>query len=151
MQTMTLEQLRATTEAGGVLGVTLLAQGAAFYVNIETRRGEALFVSAKEKKPRKFIDPRKAMMLLREIGVRTMRVNAEQWIPEEIEFEKRQRPDSASRMKQAFEAKGYRDWLTGQVQEAINDPRPSVPHSDVAAAWATERAALVQLAESMGS
>lgn len=119
MQTMTLEQLRATTDAGGVLGVTLQAQGGAFYVNIETRRGEAMFVSTKEKKPRKFIDPRKAMLLLREIGVRTMRVNAEQWRPEEIEFEKRQRPDSAELLKKKHQAADYDTWFRNAVEGAL--------------------------------
>jgi hypothetical protein len=120
MQTMTLEQLRATTDAGGVLGVTLQAQGGAFYVNIETRRGEAMFVSTKEKKPRKFIDPRKAMMLLREIGLRTMRVNAEQWRPEEIEFEKRQRPDSAELLKRKHQAADYDTWFRNAVEGALD-------------------------------
>lgn len=119
MQTMTLEQLRATTDAGGVLGVTLKAQGGAFYVNIETRRGEAVFVNTKEKKPRKFIDPRKAMMLLREIGLRTMRINAEQWRPEEIEFEKRQRPDSAELLKKKHQAADYDTWFRNQVEGAL--------------------------------
>lgn len=119
MQTMTLEQLRATTAAGGVLGVTLKAQGGAFYVNIETRRGEAMFVSTREKKPRKFIDPRKAMLLLREIGLCTMRINAEQWRPEEIEFEKRQRPDSAAMLKKKHQAADYDKWFRSQVEGAL--------------------------------
>ena len=39
-------------------------------------------------------------------------------------------------------------WLTQQVQEAINDPRPSVSHSEVVAEWAIERAALLKQVES---
>ncbi|WP_254661869.1 hypothetical protein [Burkholderia sp. CCA53] len=40
MHTLTLEQLRATTDAGGVAGVTLKAQGGAFYVKVDTRNGD---------------------------------------------------------------------------------------------------------------
>ena len=41
MQIMTLEQLRAASNAGGVSGVTLVGQGAAFLVQIATRSGPA--------------------------------------------------------------------------------------------------------------
>ncbi|MEQ1667542.1 MAG: hypothetical protein ABL868_03720, partial [Sulfuriferula sp.] len=65
MQQLTLEQFRATVEAGGVMAVTLKAHGAAFAVQAETRRGEAVLVDSRRKQPRMFIDPRKAMMILR--------------------------------------------------------------------------------------
>jgi hypothetical protein len=29
----------------------------------------------------------------------------------------------------------YVAWLTKEVQEAIDDPRPSLPHSAIVAAW----------------
>jgi hypothetical protein len=76
MQTMTLEQFRAMVDAGGVLSVTLKAQGAGFMVNVETRRGEAVMVRARDKAPRRFVDPRKAMVLLRDLGIREARVGA---------------------------------------------------------------------------
>ena len=56
-----------------------------------------------------------------------------------------------SSMKNAHQAAAYKGWLTQQVQEAIDDPRPSVPHEQVAVDWATERAALVKRAETMGN
>jgi hypothetical protein len=62
----------------------------------------------------------------------------------------RKRTDAAERMKNAHEAAAYEGWLTQQVQEAIDDPRPSVPHSEVVAEWAAERAALLKQAERMG-
>jgi len=39
MQSMTIEQLRAASDAGGVEGVTLKGQGGAFLVQIATRSG----------------------------------------------------------------------------------------------------------------
>ena len=39
MQSMTLEQLRVASNAGGVSGVTLKGQGGAFLVQIATRSG----------------------------------------------------------------------------------------------------------------
>lgn len=33
----------------------------------------------------------------------------------------------------ALEAVGYDQWLAAEIQEAIDDPRPSVPHAKVMA------------------
>lgn len=104
MQTMNLEQLRATVDAGGVSGVTLKGQGAAFYLAVKTRKGnEVVVVTAKGRggqppQPRRFVDPRKAMLLLREIGIRELHIDGTQWRPEEGELE-RSRPDRAEAMK----------------------------------------------------
>lgn len=133
MQTVTLEQLRATTDAGGVLGVTLKAQGPAFFVRIETRRGERVLVTTRRREPRKFVDPRKAMLLLREIGIREMRVDGTQWRPEEIELEKKSRPDSAQALKQAHEAKSYLGWVQDKVAASLIDPAPNLGHDQVMA------------------
>lgn len=46
MQSMTLEQLRTASEAGGVSSVTLKGQGGVFFVQIATRNG-SLTVLAK--------------------------------------------------------------------------------------------------------
>ena len=39
MQSMTIEQLRAVSDAGGVEGVILKGQGGVFFVQIATRSG----------------------------------------------------------------------------------------------------------------
>ncbi len=36
-------------------------------------------------------------------------------------------------MKRAHEAAAYDTWFRAQVQEAIDDPRPSIPHAQVMA------------------
>ena len=41
-------------------------------------------------------------------------------------------------------------WPTRQMQEAIDDPRPSMPHAQVAAEWKLERAALAKQAKCAG-
>ena len=38
------------------------------------------------------------------------------------------RNDAAERMRHAHQAAAYDKWLRAEVQEAIDDPRPSVPH-----------------------
>lgn len=58
MQSMTLEQLRAASKAGGVSGVTLKGQGRAFFVQIATRNGSsAMLFKARSTEPRRFGSP----------------------------------------------------------------------------------------------
>ena len=45
MQSMTIEQLRAASNAGGVSGVTLKGEGGAFLVQIDTRSGSGAVLS----------------------------------------------------------------------------------------------------------
>ena len=105
MQNFTLEQFRATHCAGAVLGVTLKADGAAFELQIETRRGVAKLVKARNRsEPRRFVDVRKALLLLREIGISQARIDSLQWRPEDREFERKPRPDRAQAMKAAHAA-----------------------------------------------
>ena len=54
MQSMTIEQLRAASNAGGVSGVTLKGQGGAFLVQIDTRSGSSAVLSkARSTEPRR--------------------------------------------------------------------------------------------------
>ncbi len=100
MLTLTLEQLRATTAAGGVSGVTLKAQGGAFYVAVTTRAGDAVLVLTRSKEPRSFADPRKAMELLLSVGIAVGAFDATQWNPKQGSI-RAGRPDTAEVMKRA--------------------------------------------------
>lgn len=135
MNTMNLDQLRASANAGGVTGITLTAQGAAFVVNIETLRGKALMVTAKGRagrapQPRKFLDPRKAMLLLRELGINELRIDGAAWRPDDAS-ERTARPDRSTAMKAAHQAKAHADWLHQKVQASVVDPASNIRHAAV--------------------
>lgn len=83
MINLNLEQFRTLVESGGVLSVTLQGVGKDFGVKIETRRGDAVLIGTNTKKQRTFADPRKALLMLRELGVRTAKIDAESWNPEQ--------------------------------------------------------------------
>lgn len=122
MQQLTLEQFRATVESGGVMAVTLKAQGAAFAVQAETRRGgDAVLVDSRRKQPRLFVDPRKAMLLLRDMGIRNAKLDTESWRPEQASLLKVSRPDSSLQMKAAHEAADLKRVLEARIK-AANDP-----------------------------
>ena len=101
MHQLTLEQFRTTAATGAVLSVTLRAQGAKFYVQAETRRGDATLITERSKTPRGFANPIKALALLRELGIWESRVETTDWRPEEAEMDKRARPDRAESMQRA--------------------------------------------------
>lgn len=85
MHKFTLSQLRALSEAGGLLSVTLEAVGRDFAVKLETRRGDGILVKSNSRDtPRTFADPRKALLALRdELGVREAKIDARAWRPEQ--------------------------------------------------------------------
>ena len=43
------------------------------------------------------------------------------------------RPDAAARMRQAFEAKAYDDWVRERIAKSLADPSPRIPHAQVMA------------------
>lgn len=143
MQSMTLEQLRTASEAGGVSGVTLKGQGGAFFVQIATRNGSgAVLAKARSSEPRRFGNPASAMNVLRDVGITIGQFDASEWNP--AERESVERSDSrAQALRKAHEAAAYNEWLAGEIQEAIDDPRPNISHDDVMAEMDADIAALM--------
>ena len=142
MQTLNLDQLKAATLAGGVVGITLRGDGAAFVVSVQTQREEAILVTSR-KQPRRFADPRKALQVLRGIGWNECRVDAAQWRPEDRALEKVARPDRSLALKAAHEAAqadaDYDRWFQAKVQAALDDPRPAIGPEE----WAVRRDAMI--------
>jgi hypothetical protein len=133
MKTLDLSQATAAAQAGGVLCAILKAEGRAFYVELETRMaGTAVLVTSNNRRPRAFRNPIKALEVIRELGLQTGRFSLEAWRPDEVEFERSSRPDRAEAMKATHaSAAAYDKWLREQVQEPIDDPRPTIAHEDL--------------------
>ncbi len=142
MQSMTIEQLRAASNAGGVLGVTLKAQGGVFLVQINTRSGPGAVLSkARSTEPRRFGNPLAALNVLRDIGITVGRFDASEYDPAEKERDAGSR-GRADAMRQAHEAAAYNQWLAGETRASIDDPRPNLSHDGVMAEMDAEIAAL---------
>ena len=142
MQSMTLEQLRATASAGGVTGVTLKGQGGGFFVEIATRSGQDAFLAkARSTEPRRFGNPSSALIVLRDVGIAVAQVDTTHWDPDEKDMT-RSRQRRAEAMRGAHEAAAYNQWLAGEVQASIDDPRPSIPHAEVMTGMDADIAAL---------
>lgn len=103
MNALTMNQLKASVESGGIVGATLRATGASFFIIAETRKGEAVLVGAKNKEPRAFANLNKAILLLRDFGIFDAKIDSTQWQPETRELTSVKRPDVQARMKTANE------------------------------------------------
>ena len=131
MLSMTLEQLRATASAGGVVGVTLKGRGSGFFIEIATRSGQdAFLVKARSIEPRRFGSPNSALIVLRDLGIAVAQIDATNWNPDQKEVTQN-RDSRAQAMRQAHEAAAYNQWLAGEIQASIDDPRASIPHDEV--------------------
>ena len=133
MKTLDVSQATAAAHAGGVLSAILKAEGGSFYVELETRTaGTAVLVTSNNRRPRAFRNPVKALEVIRELGLQSGRFSLEAWRPDEIELDRQSRPDRAKAMKTTHaSAAAYDKWVRQQVQEAIDDPRPTIGHDDV--------------------
>lgn len=131
MRSMTLEQLRAAHQAGGVSGVILKARGGGFFIEIATRnRSGILLAKARSTEPRRFGNPVSALTLLHNIGIVAGAFDASQWNPgaKDITQNKKGRGEA---MREAHKAAAYSRWLASEIQAAMDDPRPDIPHDDV--------------------
>jgi len=146
MQTLNLEQLKAATLAGGIIGITLRGDGAAFVVGVQTQRGEAIMVTSRQQ-PRRFADPRKALQVLRSVGWNECRIDAVQWRPEDHALEKVARPDRRAALKAAHEAAQldaeYDRWFHAKVQASIDGIKDGTNRLISEEEWKVRRAELI--------
>ena len=134
MQPITLEQLRTAHKTGGVSGVTLKGQGGAFFVQIATRNGsDAVLAKARSSEPRRFGNPTAALNVLLDVGITVGQFDASEWNPTEREPVARSSDNRAKALRTAHKAAAYNKWLTTEIQDAIDDPRPGIPHDKVMA------------------
>lgn len=135
MQTLTLDQLRATVQAGGVKGVTLVGQGGGFYLQVATRAGnQTVLAKARTTDPRRFGNPASAMMVMKDLGIGVAQVEISRWEPGQQDIAPQSRDQRASAMREAHQAAAHMKELAAELQAAIDDPRPSLSTQDVFAA-----------------
>jgi len=147
---LTLDQLRAAHGAGGVADVVLRAEGGAFVVAIRTLSGgDGLLVKTRDRAPRSFADPRKAIALLHGLGIVTARLDTAHWTPDAPTIRKA-RPDRSAAFKRAQESAAHDAWFRAEVEQALREAEDPdtvfIPHEEVTARWVTKRAELLRRA-----
>lgn len=125
MHQLTLEQFRTTAETGALLSVTLRAQGAKFYLHAETRCGDATLITGREKTPRAFANPIKALALLRDLGIKEARVETTDWRPQDADLDRKKRPDRADALRASHDA-----YVRAKLERALSVPQRTYSHAE---------------------
>lgn len=68
-------------------------------------------------------------------------LDATHWNPDQKDMSQ-SRENRAQATREAHKAAAYAKWLAAEIQESIDDPRPSIPHDEVIAEMDVDIAAL---------
>ncbi|RQS73493.1 hypothetical protein DID96_08230 [Burkholderia sp. Bp8963] len=141
MATETIDQKTLTqlVEAGAVCAAHVVGHGNGWSVAARYGATER-FLSAKRGDVRVFRRFETLVGFLRDIGISQFDVDASGFNPDAAD--RATRPDRAAALKAAHEAAAYDRWVREQVQQALDDPRPSIPDAEVKAEFALRRDAL---------
>lgn len=128
----TLQQLRAATQAGGVAGVSLKAQGSGFFIQIQLRTGQnAVLVTARSRSPRMFKNPAQAFGVLKRVGIVTGSFDVTHYSPEQHQTDN----DAPKKEKSTVSAKAPRARKSSTpptptpvvAPAAVTTPAPAAP------------------------
>ena len=124
---------RRMVEASAIRGASIIGQPGGWSVMLKMGMIEKPLGTQRSDKPRTWRSLDTCMAYLRsELSiVRVDTLDASNY--SNSDSTRRPRLDAAERMKRAHEAAAYDAWFREQVQAAIEDPRPSIPHEQVMA------------------
>lgn len=133
MNTHTIDTLlaRQMVEAAALRGASIIGQPGGWSVMLKIGKTEKPLGTQRTDKPRTWRSLDSCMTYLRDELhiVRVDGIDASQYSAASVHTKRR--ADSSARMKAAHEAAAYDKWFRAQVQESLDDPRPSIPHEKV--------------------
>ncbi len=130
---MSTEMIDHTTltklaEAGDVRSVHVIGQEGGWGILVKYGTTERILAAQRSQKVRVFRKLESLVEYLRGVGFPRFDVDA-------VNYDQRstttaRRPDRAAAMKDAHAAAAYAKWLKAEVQEAIDDTSPTIPHGE---------------------
>lgn len=117
--------LRELAAAGAIHEAAAVAHGSRWTLVIRYGGSERVLAARKKKQPRSWAHLDSLARYLAEIGIHQFTTDIRNYDPNQPG---QKRPDRSEALRQAHEAAAYDRWFRAQVQEALNDPRPSIPH-----------------------
>lgn len=126
MQKITIEQFRTFAREGKLVGVEVIGEGGAFYVQAQSQQGSLLLTRTRSDVPREFKSVTKLLALLLEIGINNIYVNVKHWRPELGSLLRESCSDKAMSLREAFQTSKLTNLLEARIREA--DSRDSVLH-----------------------
>lgn len=131
MNTETIDHttLSKLAEAGVVRSAHVVGQAGGWGVLVKYGMTERALAAQRSQQVRIFRKLETLVNYLKGVGIARFDVDAVNYDADSVTVQKR--PDRAIAMKNAHEAAAYDKWLKAEIQEAIDDPTPSIPHEDV--------------------
>lgn len=128
----TLQQLRAATQAGGVAGVSLKAQGSGFFIQIQLRTGQnAVLVTARSRSPRMFKNPAQAFGVLKRVGIVTGSFDVTHYSPEQHQTDndapKKEKSTASAKAPRARKSSAPPTPTPVVAPAAVTTPAPAAP------------------------
>lgn len=122
--------LAKLAEAGGIQGTRIVGQPGGWGIVVKYGTTERALAVQRSHQIRLFRKFETLVCYLKGVGIVHFDVDAANWNAGTLIT--RQRPDTSAAMKQAHEAAAYDKWLKAEIQEAIDDTSPTIPHDEVA-------------------
>lgn len=132
MTTETIDHATLTklAEGGAVRSVRVVGQPGGWGILVKYGTTERALAAQRSQQVRLFRKFETLVGYLKGVGVARYEVDAVNW--DAASPTARTRPDTSAAMKKAHEAAAYDKWLKAEVQEAIDDTSPTIPHDEVA-------------------
>lgn len=128
--------LTTLAQAGAVRGACAVGQPGGWGIVVQYGNAERA-LAAKRGELRVFKKFDTLAFYLKNLGIDQFRIDARRFDAPKTEPSKRSA--TAERMREAHEAAAYKKWLAQEVQEAMDDLRPSVSHADATLSWEAKR------------
>ena len=128
METIDHTTLTKLAEAGVVRSAHVVGRDGGWGILVKYGMTERVLAAQRSRQVRIFRKLETLVDYLKGIGIPRFEIDAANYDPHSVTAAKR--PDRAVAMKDAHAAAAYSKWLKAEVQEAIEDIRPSVPHDE---------------------
>lgn len=115
-------------EAGVVRSAHVVGRDGGWGILVRYGLTERILAAQRSQQVRIFRKLETLVEYLKGVGIPRFDVDAEHYDPRSATATKR--PDRAAAMKDAHAAAAYTRWLKAEVQQAIDDPSPAVPHDE---------------------
>ena len=130
---MTAETIDHTTltklaQAGLLRSAHVVGQDGGWGILVKYGMTECVLTAQRSCEVRIFRKLETLVKYLKGIGIPRFEVDAVNYDPHSITTTKR--PDRAAAMKDAHAAAAYTKWLKAEVQEALDDTSPTIPHDE---------------------
>jgi hypothetical protein len=130
---MTTETIDHTTltqlaQAGIVRSAHVVGQDGGWGILVKYGMTERALAAQRSRQVRIFRKLETLVEYLKGVGIPRFDVDAVNYDPHSAAIAKR--PDRAAAMKDAHAAAAYTKWLKAEVQEALDDTSPTIPHDE---------------------